>query len=217
MVKRLSAINIIMENFKKCCICGIEISKFGFNRHISRCDGRGPQRDRKKTTKKRIAWNKGLTADSDERVKINSEKSAETNKKLFENGLRKPSVMSQEARKRLSILQSEKNRGGKCVWHNINGISVQGTWELNVALKLNELNIEWRRGSPIEYEMNGKLKHYTPDFYLINENLFLEVKGYWWGDDKEKMDCIYNQYPDMKIVIVDKDKYKQFMRGELVW
>ncbi len=206
-----------MEDHKECSTCGVLISKFGYNRHIVKCDGNGPQRDRKKSKKKRIAWNKGLTADTDSRVQENAKKVTESIRKSVLDGTYKLRRMGTEARKRLSFQQSEKNRGGKCKWFNVNGIYVQGKWEYNIALKLNELNVEWRRGSPIEYKIDGKLKHYTPDFFLVKENVFLEVKGYWWGNDKEKMECVYAQYPDMKILIIEKIQYEKIMDGELVW
>lgn len=217
MVKRLFGVNINMEDYKQCCICGVSISKFGYSRHIVKCDGNGPQRDRKKIANKRIAWNKGLTADTDIRVKENAKKTTDSIRKSVSNGTYKPRIMGNEARRRLSLQQSEENRGGKCKWFNVNGIYVQGKWEYNIALKLNELNIEWQRGFPVEYEINGKLKHYTPDFFLVKENIFLEIKGYWWGNDKEKMECVYVKHPDMKILIIEKAQYEQIMEGELVW
>ena len=65
--------------------------------------------------------------------------------------------------------------------------------------------------------MDGAYHSYAPDFYLPDYNLWLEVKCYWWGNDKRKMNIIKLTFPERKIVIVEKDGYEKIMRGELVW
>lgn len=58
-----------------CDKCHKPISKFGYKRHNTVCDGLGPKRDRPPSIRKpihRIAWNKGLTKSTDERVKKHS-------------------------------------------------------------------------------------------------------------------------------------------------
>ena len=59
--------------------------------------------------------------------------------------------------------------------------------------------------------MNGKIRSYTPDFYLLDYDILVEVKGFWWGDDKEKMRIVLETHPDKNIVIVEKDEYKEIM------
>lgn len=65
--------------------------------------------------------------------------------------------------------------------------------------------------------MDGKVRSYTPDFYLPKENIYLEIKGYWWGDDKRKMEIVVETYKDTKFVIIEKEEYKKILQGELVW
>lgn len=58
-------------------------------------------------------------------------------------------------------------------------VLVDGNWELEVAKFLDENNIKWNRNKiRFEYDDNGKIRHYTPDFYLTDNNSYLEVKGY---------------------------------------
>ena len=129
--------------------------------------------------------------------------------------------MGIEARKKLSIEQSLKNRGGKCKWFEYKGQKLQGTWELNIAKKLDEMNIDWYKPKISKdvwsYELDGQQKSYTPDLYLKEQNIYLEIKGYWWRDDKRKMEAIKQQHPDKKILIIEKEEYTKIMRGELVW
>lgn len=130
-----------------------------------------------------------------------------------------PNRMGKEARKQLSIEQSTYNRGGKSKWYEVSGQKVQGTWERNVAEKFNELGIKWVRPkldlAAWPYVLNGKLSRYTPDFYLPDLNLFLEIKGHWWGDDKNKMKAVIKQHSDKQILIIEKEQYNQLLKGIL--
>jgi hypothetical protein len=146
---------------------------------------------------------------------------SEGNKLAYTNG-KASSIMSKEAREALSIRQSTNNSGGKCKWYEVSGVRVQGTWERNLAIKLNEMGIEWHKVGAscpkyFSYEMDGRTRRYTPDFYLPEHDLFLEVKGYWWGDDKRKMDIVQTTYPNVKFVIIEKEEYNKILQGELVW
>lgn len=111
--------------------------------------------------------------------------------------------MSDDARASLSKRMSENNPGGKSKWYEVNGIKVQGTWERNFALWCNEQNIKWIRPASLIYEIEGKRKRYCPDFYLPDKELYIEIKGYWWGNDRQKMKAVLDQYPDIKIKIID--------------
>lgn len=135
---------------------------------------------------------------------------------LIKHGPRK---MSESARKQLSISQSLNNRGGKCKWYEVSGQKVQGTWERNLAIKFNELGVKWIKLSTGKdvwpYVIDGKLYHYTPDFYLPDYKVYLEVKGYWWGNDRQKMSEIKRQYSNKQIVIVEKQLYQKLLDGHL--
>ena len=121
----------------------------------------------------------------------------------------------------MSEKRSLNNKGGKSKWYEVNGIKVQGTWERNIASILTEKSINWIKPSTtnhsFKYQIDGKIKTYTPDFYLESENVYLEIKGFWWGRDKEKMLSVLTQYPDIKIIIIEKNHYKRILDGELVW
>lgn len=68
-------------------------------------------------------------------------------------------------------------------------VLLDGTWELNVAKYLDENKINWRRNKErFKYfdEDNNKERYYTPDFYLIDLDSYLEVKGHETRLDKFK-------------------------------
>lgn len=121
----------------------------------------------------------------------------------------------------LSTKASVNNKGGRCKWYDVAGQKCQGTWERNVALKFEELGIKWIKLKTnkdiLQYSMDGKIRSYTPDFYLPDFSLYLEIKGHWWGNDKEKMRIVLETHKNVKIVIVEKEQYERILQGELVW
>lgn len=162
-----------------------------------------------------IPWNAGLTKETDQRVL----KHSNTLKGKVGTFLGKKHT--EDAKRKIGQKLSINNKGGRAKWYEVAGQKVQGTWERNVALKFEELGIEWKKLKTnkdiLEYIMDGKLRCYTPDFYLPAYNVYLEVKGRWWGSDREKMDIVIRTYPDKNIVIVEKEQYEKFLGGELVW
>lgn len=120
-------------------------------------------------------------------------------------------VMSEENRRHLSIRQSLANTGGRCKWFVVAGVKVQGTWERDLALSFERWGICWRRPSKKSdawpYYLDGKPKHYSPDFYLPDIKAWVEVKGHWWGDDMRKMMAIARAYPRRRIIFVDKRNF----------
>ena len=161
----------------------------------------------------RPAWNKGLKKEECPNL-------ARPNQigKKFGSAL---TGHTEETKRKISRAMSINNKGGRAKWYEVAGQKVQGTWERNVALKFEELGIEWVKlktnKDVLEYVMDDKVRCYTPDFYLPAYEVFLEVKGRWWGRDREKMDIVLETYPNKNIVIIEKEQYEKFLGGELVW
>lgn len=171
------------------------------------------------STRDTPAWNKGLTKDTDLRVKKNSESLSRTLQQKVKDGSYVAIKNTDDWRTRTSIRQSTRNSGGRCKWFEYKGVNLQGTWELSIAKKLDELNVKWQKVTiPWSYiDDNGKLRRYTPDLFLEEYNIFLEIKGYWWGDDKRKMELVIDQHKDKNVVIIQKEQYEKILLGELVW
>lgn len=161
------------------------------------------------------AWNKGLSRQTDVRVKKYSDS------QKGKPGTFTGKTHTVEAREKISAKLSINNKGGRCKWFEVAGQKVQGTWEQNAAIKFEEFGIRWQKLNTnkytFEYEMDGKSRSYTPDFYLPDYDVYLELKGRWWGRDKEKMDLVVEKYKDKRIVVIEKDDYEKLLRGELVW
>lgn len=197
------------DGIYKCPHCSKIYSKFGIQNHID------ITHLHKKIFKKgRIAWNKGLTKETDERVK----KLGRTYSNRLKSGEISPSFKGKkhtiETKNKISKAMSINNKGGRCKWYSVGGIMVQGTWERNLAIKMTLLNIEWDKiktnSKTFCYIMNEKRKHYTPDFYLEEYKIYLEIKGFWYGDDKEKIECVLNQCK-IPLVVIEKKLYNKLL------
>jgi hypothetical protein len=159
-------------------------------------------------SKENMKWNKGLTKENDDRLKNTSINL----KQKFENGEIIPYWNNKnhtiESRKKMSehrIKFLEENKGNNILWYSIyNGykiINVQGKWEKTVAERLNELKINWDR---IRVKFD-KSRSYTPDFYLPDFDVYIEVKGWMSENDKCKMwKCIHET--NIKILLIDDKK-----------
>ncbi len=165
----------------------------------------------------RIQWNTGLTKETDERVARHSKLVSATANNIIQSGGKwgNGGGFSKEYLEYISIEQSINNRGKFCKWFEVSGVKLQGTWERDFALKLNEFNIDWcvnRTKDKIwPYINNGKQSHYCPDFYIPEIDTFVEIKGYWWREDKKKMQLISEQYPERHLVILTKLNFKSVL------
>lgn len=69
-------------------------------------------------------------------------------------------------------------------------VLLQGSWELAYAKYLDDNDIEWKRPKDKFYYEYEKLKSgngfYIPDFYLVGENKYIEIKGYETDKDRAK-------------------------------
>ena len=86
-------------------------------------------------------------------------------------------------------LREGSGRGKKC-WYesNIAGkVYIRSTYELEYVKWLDFNNINWRANKEkFPYIWEEKIRNYYPDFYLIDENCYIEIKGFETEKDKAK-------------------------------
>lgn len=59
-----------------------------------------------------------------------------------------------------------------------NGILLDSSWELELAKRLDFLNIRWVRPEPIKWSDDAGIEHnYFPDFYLVDHDVYLDPKN----------------------------------------
>lgn len=153
------------------------------------------------------SWNKGLTAETDERVRRNGES---LHNYYVANPSLKRKPLSENHKAKISATINNKVVEG--TWHaslarnmhyTYNGVDLHGTWELKYAEWLDLNNIAWRRPSEsFAYIFEGTEHKYTPDFYLIDSNTYIEIKGYKTYKDQAK----WEQFPKdltLKVLMAD--------------
>lgn len=164
--------------------------------------------------KGRVAWNKGLTKEKDERVL----KYASHLKTIIQKeghigtfGLRGSDNIAcrNDVKEKISLTMTRKYafpRGwAKRGWYN--GVWCDSSWELAYILYANDHNIQFIRNNEyFEYMWEGCKHHYTPDFYLPETDTYIEIKGYYDAKAKAKKEqftrnLIIYQYPDMKPIL----------------
>jgi hypothetical protein len=94
---------------------------------------------------------------------------------------------------------------GKGEWYTkLDGTQnwMRSSWEIKYAKYLDVKNILWEyEPKAFEITLNDINCTYRPDFYLVNENKYVEIKGYWRADAKSKFDAFKEQYPDVLIEV----------------
>ncbi len=93
------------------------------------------------------------------------------------------------------------------VYKTIDGlqVSMDSTWEVALAKRLDELNVRWIRNPSIKlpYITRGRRsRNYIPDFYLPDHDLYIEVKGYWTDAARHKMKSVQINN-DVKLLILE--------------
>ena len=195
------------------CKCGRIFEKVAsLGGHSSHCKIHNPEGKRKTAFPlDKCGWSKGLTKDSSELVA----KSSNTLKAKIASGeyVPKGTPHSEDTKNYLSELRTTllENNEGHCKWYSIsNGemdIKVQGGWEKIVAETMTILKIKWER----KVLVYNKIKRYTPDFYLPDYNIYLEVKGWWKDRDIEKTELVLNEHSiDLRVI----DNLKQIKEIE---
>ena len=210
---------ILDDGTCKCNYCDKIYTKKGIGSHIWRNHGEGINWTKGNDGFKngtRTIWNKGLTKETSDVVKQYSENISKVMKDKVKSGTWKNTMLTEHARQLSSLRQTLHNTGGKAKWYKVDGISVQGTWERDFALKMNEFNIEWVRCNKKHILIYNKIKRYTPDFYIPIIDKIIEIKGYWWGDDKNKMRSVIKQNPSVvgRLKIIRKNKFERIMKCE---
>lgn len=123
----------------------------------------------------------------------------ETRSKLSSNAKNKTKEEREASARKASKTIRKKVEDG--TWHTslakdmhyeYNGVDLHGKWELNYAMWLDINNVKWERCSrSFDYIFEGKCRKYTPDFFLTDQNVYVEIKGYKTKKDEAK----WNQFP----------------------
>lgn len=93
------------------------------------------------------------------------------------------------------------------------GIWMRSTYETRFAVAMNQMNVEWKY-EPRWFELPGN-KLYLPDFFIPSLDLYVEIKGWWRDDAKEKFDSFRVTYPHVKVALIMIDQLKRLEKKEI--
>lgn len=132
----------------------------------------------------------GTTCSEETRQKISKTSKGRLHNESTKQLLREKALASSHRRLKKSMVE-------------YNGILLDSSWELELAKRLDELNIKWTRPDPIPWIDDNSVTHnYFPDFYLEEYDLFLDPKNpQAIKTQKKKLMNLLTQYSN--IVIID--------------
>ena len=103
---------------------------------------------------------------------------------------------------------STSNVSGRAKIYTHRGIKLKGTWEVRIAEMLDENEIKWTNEIiPIPYFWNNSWHLYFPDFYLIDMDKYIEVKGYQRDRDESKW-----SYVKKPLIIIKNSDIKSLIK-----
>jgi len=170
-----------------CPVCGFYISN-KIQKHINICDGKGPGViKRLRCTGRGLGWNKGLTKENNESLKKISETLKIRNSNpdnIYRHTEDTKKLLSKIVKERYS--NGWESKAGRCekieyVSESAGKIKVDGKWELQVAMYLDKIGVNWIRNKKrFKYwnDIKNRESTYCPDFYVKNWETYIEVKGY---------------------------------------
>lgn len=186
-------ISKIDENNYLCLDCNKQYSKAGIGTHYWRNHTEVGKNftANNDVLHSKPAWNKGLTAETDERVKLYVEKATFSLRKGYSTGKITPS------------------KGGFAKWYNYKNIKVIGTYEFRMCFildKWKELgkikNWEYTNDRVQYKDIEGVDRTYILDFKITNNDdsfYYLETKGRQRENDELKWQAVFNKGFDLKI------------------
>jgi hypothetical protein len=87
---------------------------------------------------------------------------------------------------------------------DLNDKYFRSNWEANYARILNEQKISWEY-EPETFSLSNGLT-YTPDF-KIAPNKYVEIKGWYDNDSKEKISLFLKEYPRLELDLIGETEY----------
>lgn len=172
------------------------------------------------TKRSKPAWNKGLTKETDERIRLSAIKSGERVQEYYatHKGSFKGKHHSEETKEKLRQIalehEQEKHFRRRCDIE-YNGFKFHSTYESSLAENLDENHIKWIQPKRMPYrDLENKLHYYTADFYLPDYDIYLDPKNdflinninpYFGYKDVDKIKWVMEQN-DVKILILNKDQ-----------
>lgn len=183
-----------------CTYCGKSCKNDNSHRNHERLCPHNPNRHYVSHTIGATPWNKGLTKDTDIRVKSYSDKHLHNTFWLGKHH-------SLETRIKLAKYGGYRHGSGHGKHGVYKGYKCDSSWELAYVIYNIEHGITFERNSErFRYQVNDKWHYYIPDF--ICDGKYIEIKGYINEMWKAKVE----QFPkDKTLVVLYEDDMKPYL------
>lgn len=161
-------------------------------------------------SRRKQGWNRGLTKYTDQRIKQQGQKLSQKYKK----GQLKPSQLGKRHTKQqkdkivygmIHFSPGKNKKGFKKGWYK--GYWCDSSWQLAFVMYNLDNNIKFSRNiKGFDYQYNGKIRRFYPDFILNNE--YIQIKGYYCDMVQAKI----NSFPkDLVLKILVKKDMKIYL------
>ena len=86
----------------------------------------------------------------------------------------------------------------------------RSSWEANIARTMRLLNIPYVYEPQTFYfpDVQRGPKSYLPDFYLSDDKVYLEIKGWMDTESRMKLQCMEKYYPGIDIIVMMNKSYR---------
>jgi len=154
------------------------------------------------------AWNKGLSKETDIRLKDRGIKL----KAKYDSGELVPGNKGQkktDAQKEVDRQAALKSNHQRVCKSTVDYICIDGStvkldssWEVTLAKMFDEEGIIWERPKPLKWTSDdGKIHNYFADFYIPDWNVYLDPKNDWViANQADKLKCLSEQYNNIFIL-----------------
>ncbi len=171
------------------------------------------------------SWNKGLTVETArDTLWIKNLSAYNATQKGVALAERNGEERAAEVRAKLSLRSAGKNNPmygrppketktyTKSGYREDLGHYVRSLWEADMARVFRHFGLEYQY-EPETFELSRQDQTtltYTPDFYIPEQDTFYEIKGWMDKASAEKIALFQEQYPQRKLVVIDKTLFAEF-------
>jgi hypothetical protein len=206
---------LINKVMYKCIFCNKDCTTRSYRNHQNRCKDNPDRQDPARWATGNRKGQKGSNAYLKARSLGLNDPIVSTlaKEKMSISAIIRNQIEKEETRQKRRDTIADKVKNGN--WHtslakhmhiDYNGVDLHGSWELAYAKYLDSNKIRWIRNTDsFLYKFEGKERRYTPDFYLIDTDEYIEIKGYKTEKDNAK----WLQFPNHR-------RLKVFMHEDLL-
>jgi hypothetical protein len=190
----------------KCKFCNEEFERSKIGGHVNNCIKNPHSNSRKGKSYEEIYGQKSIEMKNKISSSIQNRKNSgewnKTNIKEIERRIKISNSMKKNPN--AGGYRQGSGRGNKS-WYispSAGKVFLDSSYELEYAKHLDKCEIKWIRNTKLfPYLWDNKTRQYIPDFYLIKENCYVEIKGYVTEKDKAK----WKYFPHQLLILTGKE------------